>query len=428
MYEMVDHYLNTSSDIVNIKAFRGSGKSINTVILALYLVATGRKRYVLIVSDTAHQAEALIADIQSLVDESGLGLKVERSITGEIELVVDGRSSYIVGKGAGSSMRGIKRGRMRPDLVITDDLMNDMVAQNRLRSERLKRWVFQVLMPSMEPGAPLWNVGTPLSQGDVFSYMCDNYPTLEIPISDDVWPDRFPPEWIDRKRDEYSKAGMLRAWKSEYELILTDSETRVFDTSRINVVDESSLPGSLSWYCTLDGAFSEAQSADYSAFAVVGIDAYGRWYVAPYGLRSGIDRVIDRLFELQSRYGFLEAGIEKGSFRLAVQHEIERRMIDYQQYFTVNELNTTGSKISRIKALVPVVNGGRLTIVDTGEDAELLMEQLELTDSTACLASHDDHLDALCQMIQMPLHYNEGAIPTREDYEGYMEPRPNPYI
>jgi len=32
------------------------------------------------------------------------------------------------------------------------------------------------------------------------------------------------------------------------------------------------------------------------------------------------------------------------------------------------------------------------------------------------LSSHDDHIDALCQMVQMNLYYNEPHEYTREDY------------
>ena len=123
MYDMVEHYLNNDSTTLNVKAFRGSGKSINTVILALYLVATGQEDYVMIVSSTSYQSEMLIADIASLIDEGSVpGVRVVRSITGEIELSVGGRSSYIIGKGAGSKLRGLKKGRKRVGLAITDDL------------------------------------------------------------------------------------------------------------------------------------------------------------------------------------------------------------------------------------------------------------------------------------------------------------------
>jgi hypothetical protein len=413
-YEMLEHYFTSSSYIKPVKAFRGSAKSTNTCYVALHRVEDADNHYTLIVSDTATQAESLIADISDMLRESSLPYEVIRDVAGEIELEYAGRRYHIVGKGAGSSMRGIKRKRKRPDLIILDDIINDELIMNKVRVDRLNRWFYKALLPSLSPRGEIYAVGTPLSQNDLFMHLCSLHPAIEIPLEKGVWPDRFTDEWIDNKKREYAAAGMLREYKQEFELVLTDAETRIFDIDRIQTVD--TVPEGLTWFCTLDGAFSEKDSADYSAFAVVGVDDMGRWYVAPYGLKSNPMAVVDKLFELQSRYGFQDCGIEKGAFRLSIQNEVDRRMGEYQQWFSVSELSTSGSKISRIKALAPIINSGRLTIIDTGEDAELLMEQITMTDNMAVLSTHDDHIDALCQMVQMNTYYNEPYTYTREDY------------
>jgi len=425
-YKILDHYLGDGSYIKPVKAFRGSAKSTNTCYVALHRVEKPEAHYTLIVSDTATQAESLIADISDMLRDSSLPYKVIRDVNGEIELEYLGRRYFIVGKGAGSSMRGIKRSRKRPDLIILDDIINDELVMNRVRVDRLNRWFYKALLPSLSPDGSIYAVGTPLSQNDLFMHLCSLHDTLSVPLESDVWPDRFSDEWIEEKKLEYKRAGMLREYKQEFELVLTDDETRIFDIDKIQTVDKA--PDGLTWFCTLDGAFSEKDSADYSAFAVVGIDEHGRWYVASYGLKANPSTVVDKLFELQAQYGFQDVGIEKGSFRLAIQAEVDRRMAEYQQWFSVSELSTTGSKISRIKALTPVINSGRLTIIDTGEDAELLMEQLTMTDNTAVLSSHDDHIDALCQMVQMNLYYNEPYTPTRSDYTGITAPDASTYF
>ncbi len=427
-YKIVDHYLGDGSYVKPVKAFRGSAKSTNTCYMALHRIEKIDAYYTLIVSDTATQAESLIADISDMLRESSLPYKVIRDVNGEIELLYEGKRYFIVGKGAGSSMRGIKRGGERPDLIILDDIINDELVMNRMRVDRLNRWFYKALLPSLDPEGSIYAVGTPLSANDLFMKLCGSHDTLEVPLKNGVWNDRFSDEWISRKRQEYVDAGMLREYKQEFELVLTDSETRIFDTPKIQTVSEEDVPNDLTWFCTLDGAFSEADSADYSAFTVLGIDSEGRWYVAPYQMRGGTDKVADKLFELQAKYGFIDVGIEKGSFRLAIQKDLESRMYDFQQYFTVNELSTSGSKISRIKALSPVINSGRLTVIDTGKDAEVLMEQIELTDNMMVMSSHDDLIDALCQLLQLNLYYSEGGIPSIDDYENYMKPTSSRYL
>lgn len=424
---MVDHYFSNHSYIKPVKAFRGSAKSTNTCYLALHRAENPNAYYTLIVSDTATQAESLIADISDMLRSSSLPYRVIRDVAGEIELEFEGRRYFIVGKGAGSSMRGIKRARRRADLIILDDIINDELVRNRMRIDRLNRWFYKALLPSLSPDGDIYAVGTPLSQNDLFMHLCSLHHTLEISLKPGVWTDRFSDDWIEAKKQEYRNAGMLREYKQEYELVLTDSETAIFDMSRLHTIAEDEVPDSLTWFCTLDGAFSEADSADWSAFAVLGIDAQGSWYLAPYDMKSNPVKVIDKLFELQSRYGFYDVGIEKGQFKLAMETEISRRQIEYQQYFSVVPLNTAGSKISRIKALVPIVNSGRLTVIDTGEAAERLVEQMTLTDAMAVNASHDDHLDAAAQLIQMNLYWSGDKSPAREDYAEAMRPQPNPY-
>ena len=415
-YKMVDHYFKDDSYIKPIKAFRGSAKSTNTCYVALHRAESIDSHYTLIISDTATQAEALVSDISDMLRESVLPYTVIRDVAGEIELMVSGKRYFIVAKGAGASMRGIKRARKRPDLIILDDIVNDQLVMNRLRIDRLNRWFYKALLPSLDPEGEIYAVGTPLSQNDLFMHLCSLHSTIEIPLTDDAWPDRFSPEWIARKRAEYSDAGMLQAFKQEFELVLTDSETQVFDIQKIKTCDQEDVPTGLTYYLTLDGAFSEKESADYSAFAVLGIDPMGRWYVFPHYLRSRPNDVIDRLFQLTGEFGVDKVGIEKGAFLLSMEYDVQQKMAEYQQFFQVVPLATTGSKLSRIKALAPLISQGLLTIVDTGEAAELLMEQLQLTSNDGVMASHDDHLDAMAQLLQLRPIWMESSEYTREDY------------
>jgi phage terminase large subunit-like protein len=403
---MVEHYLNTDSYIKPIRAFRGSAKTTNTCYIALHRVERADSYYTLIVSDTQTQADSIVADIASMVEDSALPYTIVRNVIGELELSYMGKRYYIVAKGAGASLRGIKRNRRRPDLIIIDDLLNDELIQNKLRIDRLNRWVYKALLPSLDPLGEVYFVGTPMSQGDIFSKICEKYPTVDIPIMNEEgksnWPDRFPDEWIINKKQEYSDMGMLTEWKQEYELILTDPENRVFDISKINTLPE--FPNDLTYYMTIDGAFSEKETADYSAITILGVDIDNNWYVATITMRANPKDVVDKAMEMISRYSIDNIGIEKGSWSLAVGNYFEDCMRDYQVWFTIHDLNTKGSKLIRIKALTSVINTGRLTIIDK-YDSEDLMEQIELTTNEGVLSSHDDAIDSLAQCMQLETTY-----------------------
>ncbi len=410
--KMLDHYFADGSYIKPIKAFRGSAKSTNTCYVALHRAEQQEAHYTLIISDTATQAEALIADISDMLRESSLSYKVLRDVVGEIELMVNSKRYFIVGKGSGSSMRGIKRARKRPDLIILDDCVNDELVANRLRVDRLNRWFYKALLPSLDPKGSIFAVGTPLSQNDLFMKLCSLHPTVEFPLTNRSWPDRFTPKWIADKKQEYSDAGMLREYKQEFELILTDSETRLFDMKKIHYIDE--MPQDVVCFLTCDLAFSEKTGADFSALVVNGVDSEGRWFIYPVQGRWKPSETAGEIFKLVSQFDILDVGIEQGGSYIAVKEHLDQLMLDYQSYFNVIELKHGGkSKISRISALQPVIASNRLTIIDTGEAGEALVEQLELTDATACMASHDDLLDALAYMTQMNLL---GAVDVSDHY------------
>ena len=427
-YEMLDHYFTATSYIKPVKAFRGSAKSTNTCYVALHRVEEPTAHYTLIISDTATQAEALVADISDMLRDSFLPYKVVRDVAGEIELMHNGKRYFIVGKGAGSSMRGIKRNRKRPDLIILDDIINDELVMNRLRVDRLNRWFYKALLPSLAPDGLIYAVGTPLSQNDLFMHLCSLHDTIEIPLTDDAWPDRFSPTWIANKKAEYQRAGMLREYKQEFELLLTDAETQLFDMNKIQFIDEDDLSSlDLTWFMACDLAFSEKDSADLSALVCLGIDDDGHWFIYPTSGRWKPSETAGHIFELASRFNILDIGIEQGASMIAVKEHLDQLMLDYQQYFNITELKHGGkSKISRISALEPIVAARRMTIVDNGSDAEALTEQMELTDAMTVASSHDDLIDATAYLVQMNLYHSSGSTTpdSREDIELVLNTEP----
>lgn len=417
-YYILDHYFKDGSYIKPVKAFRGSAKSTNTCYVALHRVEDVDAHYTLIISDTASQAESLVADISGMLRESNLPYKVVRDVAGEIELLYRGKRYFIVGKGAGASMRGIKRGRKRPDLIILDDIVNDQLVMNRLRVARLNRWFYKALLPSLDPDGTIYAVGTPLSQNDLFMHLCSLHPTLSIPLDEDAWPSRFSAEWIAAKKAEYVNAGMVRAYKQEFELVLSDSENQLFDIGKVQFVSEIDVPDDLTWFMMCDLAFSEKDSADYSALVCLGIDRDNRWYVHTTQGRWKPSETAGQILALVNRFGILDVNIEGGSSYLAVIEHLDRLRLEYQTYFNVIEMSHLGkSKISRISALEPVANAGRLIIVDTGEDSEALVEQMELTTAEGCFATHDDLLDALSMGVRARLYYGGERTISRHDYE-----------
>jgi hypothetical protein len=380
----------------------------------------------MIVSATSTLAEGLIADIKGYITGSKLPYQIIRMVSNEIQLRYDGKDYYILGVGAGSALRGTKRGNKRADLIITDDLMTMEVAINKVRSNRLTRWYYSDLRPSLDPvSGRLWTIGTPMTKGDIFALLCDNNPVIDIPLTDDAWVERFTPKYIRDTKAEYEAAGMMSEWKREMELVITDAENRVFDIDRINHIGIEDIPSDLCYFLTVDGAFSEKEAADFTSITVLGVDKHQNWYAIPYLMKDAPNRVADEIMMLVAKYRIDNVGIEKGSFKIVIGEYLEDSMSNYQSWFTIHDLHTGGSKLSRVKALSSVINTGRLTIVDRGEDSEELMDQIQLTTNEGIMSIHDDAIDSLCQLLQLDTTWYQTVIPDRDMYR--RRKTSNPY-
>jgi len=421
-YKLIDYYSDAKPDDIQLaEIHRGWGKSQWNMLYAMYLVAIGEEDYALFVGATMDLSIDIVASAGSMLEESNIpGVGVVRNVEGIVEILRrDGSVGYLVAKSIGSKLRGVAKGpnRYRPTIIVLDDIVSDDIVMNKMRMDRAIRWIASALLPTLVPGGRVIGSGTPLHKADPFMTLVKAFGSYKIPLSSTSFPDRFTPEFIERKRAQYKKLGQIGSWKREMELVLTDSENAIFDISKVRTIDGSDVPEGLTWFMTLDGAFSEKSANDYSAFTCLGIDKNHRWYAAVYDIKGQPQEVINMLFALQAKYGSLSVGIEKGAFLLSMKREIDRKRREYQQHFHIEELSTSGSKISRIKALAPVINNGELTVIDTGEASERLMEQIEMANADGVPTQYDDHIDSLCQMVQMPLHYSEPHSYSREEYE-----------
>ncbi|RLA62046.1 MAG: hypothetical protein DRQ78_08290, partial [Epsilonproteobacteria bacterium] len=278
-------------------------------------------------------------------------------------------------------------------------------------------WITSALLPTLSPGGRTIGSGTPMHKADPFMTLVAAFGSHRIPLSNTSFPDRFTPEFIARKKAQYEKLGQMSDWRREMELVITSSEDRVFESEKIKFISIDDLPDDLVFFMTVDGAFSEKETADVSAITVLGVDSFQNWYAIPYGLKAAPNKVGDKVLELAAKYNVDNVGIEKGSFKLAIGPHLEETMPAYQVWFTIHDLNTSGSKLSRIKALSGVINTGRLTIVDTGDDAEELTDQIELTTHEGVMSTHDDFIDSLCQAMQLDTTWYPQRTYNREDYK-----------
>jgi len=163
-------------DSAAIACPRGHGKSTTLAIgLPLWVACEwesmphfeGRAPYIVIVSDTADQARARLADIRDQLESNEeliarygwQGPTLERMrgrrrrrrsprkwTQDRLELA---NGTIIVAMGHGSNrVRGLVRGGRRPSLILCDDLENDEAVFTDNQREKLRRWFTQALIPT----------------------------------------------------------------------------------------------------------------------------------------------------------------------------------------------------------------------------------------------------------------------------------------
>lgn len=398
-YRMLDYYVDTVEDGFGmIQCHRGLGKTQLAMEFSLFCICEGIEQYVLFVGGTQDLTNDIVGSASDLAYEIPY-IKVKRAVEGVLEIVdKNGNEAFLVAKSTGSKLRGIAKGklRQRPTAIVLDDVVSDDLVMNRLRMDRANRWMTSALFPTLVPGGKVFGSGTPMHSNDPFMKLCNTFGSFDIPLSSSSFPDRFTEEFIENKKKQYVDLGQFRDWKREFELVLADSDTQLFDMNKVGFVTEDEVPEGLEWYMTVDAAISTSSSADYSALTAIGVGSNGIWYVYPYQSKLKPSELSGEICRLASMFSINEVGIEQGATFLAVIEHLDQMMLDYQMYFSVSELKHGGvNKHSRIKSLEPVVNAGRLRIIDVGEHSEALVEQMELTDLETCSAIHDDLLDAL---------------------------------
>lgn len=145
---------------------RGNAKSTwANLLLPLWCICFRYRRFILQVSDTAAQAEAFIECIKIEIECNERLQQDFPEICGpgptwRARKIVTRNGVQVHAAGAGQSLRGFRRGKDRPDLVIGDDLENDDDVLSEDQRQKLDNWFFKALCKLGRPGCVYIVVGT----------------------------------------------------------------------------------------------------------------------------------------------------------------------------------------------------------------------------------------------------------------------------
>lgn len=388
-----------------IVAPRNHSKStLISLAFALHQALFKKSKFIVIISDTATQAEMFLDTIKSELENNDIlkylfgDLRGDKWTTDDIELSIGVK---ILARGAKAKIRGLKWGNLRPDLIICDDMENDEMVKNQDRRKDFKIWFYSAVIPALATYGRVIVIGTILHYDSLLNVLSrdSNWNRLfyqAIMKGKALWWQKFTLERILEIKEEYKAQGLLDAFQTEYMNEPISDENAIFKKQYFKYYSDNDVfTDLLSKFITVDLAISEKESADYTVILVSGIDNKNNIYVLEYERdRFTPIETIEHIFRLAKKWGIMFIGIESVAYQRSLIWFLEEEMRRRNEFYVVQELKADTDKERRIRGLQPRYAVGTIFHKPqmTGLEEELLLFPK---------APHDDIADALAYVPQI---------------------------
>lgn len=391
-----------SHDHILILSPRGIGKSTClTVVRSIYELVKNPNLRILIVSNTAIQAEVFLREIKSHFEQNQKFIEIFGNLMGSKwdskEINVATRRSFakesnISCIGVGGAVIG-----RHYDLILGDDLVDEENSRTDLQRERFKVWFYKVLDPTLEPNARIFLHGTRYYPSDHYGHLIKSdddynhrvYPALsEVPEGTghgpeknyvSLWPEKQSVEWLLKKK----KSGGTIIFNAQYQNNTKAMEGQIFKYEWINYYDI--LPNNIVVFQGVDLAISKQSSADYFCIATIGKDEYGRIFI--------IDIYKDRLSFLQQTKKIIEKSNQFNPRRVFIESNVYQKsqaeLVSALSDVPVKPVITEIDKVSRAWKLAAKFENGQVHFPKFGV-ADTIDGLVEFPNAT-----HDDEFDAI---------------------------------
>lgn len=404
-----------SIQTVVIVAFRGSAKS--TIMTMSYpswaIIGKPQKKFVLIISQTQAQAKLHLENIKREF-ESNVLLKKElgpfEEKTGEwgsTSLVLPKFGARIMVVSSEQSIRGMRHGSTRPDLVICDDVEDLNSAKTREGRAKTHDWFSREVLPIGDRDTKIIIVGNLLHEDSLLmrlrasiekgemNGMYRAYPLIDYD-GNILWPGKFPT--MEDVEAERKKIGNDNAWQREFMLNIVPDDGQIIFPEWIQHYDK--LPTEHPNYVVtgIDLAISKEYTADYTAMVSACMyrmrDGIYRIYILPNPIneRLNFPETVEMIQDLDQAMkkiiGFNKLYIEDVGYQLALIQHLRANGVSAEGF------KPQGSdKRSRLALTSAMICSG--TILFPSQGAEQLIQQL----TGFGKEKHDDLADAFSILV-----------------------------
>lgn len=410
MFELTENKSIKSAVIVS---FRGSSKS--TIMSVSYpiwsIIGEPQKKFILILSQTQYQSRLHLQNLKQELESNQL-LKQELGPFeqrdgewGSISLVIPKFGARITVASSEQSIRGIRHGEHRPDLIICDDVEDLASVKTKEGRDKTHNWLTGEVIPTGDRDTKLIIIGNLLHEDSLLMRLKEGIEKKKFrgvfrayPLLDDngisLWPGKFrTPADVEELQQS---TGNENAWQREYMLRIISDVGRVIHPEWIHRYEE--LPEELPNYTAtgIDLAISEKDTADYTAMVSACVYGTGnnlRIYILPNPVNERLDfpKTVERIEELHQSIrsiAYHRIYIEEVGYQTSLIHQLRTKGI------TAEGVNPHGSdKRSRLAFTGDHIYVGKIFFPAKG--AERLIGQLVNFGTE----KHDDLADAFSILI-----------------------------
>ncbi len=405
------------SKMIILVAFRGCGKS--TLITLSYplwaMLGQQQKKFVVIIGQTQRQVRLHLSNIKreletNLLLRHDLGPFEENEDWGAYSLVLPKYGARISAVSMEQSIRGMRHGNFRPDLVICDDIEDLNSVRNSDIRENVFNWITGDVIPAGDRNTKYLFIGNMLHSNSLLMRLKNKIATneldgkyYEIPLIDQndqiTWPGKYPDmSFVEAER---KKIGNDNAYLREFLLIDIPPDDIVISKDWIKYYKE--FPKDKEYHAIFSGvdlAISQKETAHYSAIVSARLYGYGKEseiYILPnpYNAKKDPSEVMNQIRDLHYAYGSSRHNkffVESVGYQKLVQMQLHNEGFPAEEYLVHGQ-----DKYSRLAAISYAVKEGRVRFPEQG--CETLINQI----TRFGYEKYDDLADAFAIVIHESL-------------------------
>ena len=394
-------------------AFRGSAKStIMTLSYPIWaILGQQEKKFIVLLGQTQSKAKQYLLNIKRELESNellrnDLGPFQEVDEWGSLSLVIPKYGAKISTASIDQSIRGLRHGPDRPDLIICDDVEDLISVKTREGRDKIYNWLTGDVIPAGDNNTRLIVIGNLLHEDSLLMRLKQNieeklfdgiFRSYPLIADDDqiLWPGKF------KSKADIENAkrqlGNEIAWQREFLLRIIPDTDQVVHPEWLHYY--SKLPPKETFRFTSTGvdlAISENNNADFTAMVtahVCGFDSNLRVYILPNPVneRLTFPKTVERIKYISKIHGnYFQSGIyvEDVGYQRAIVEQLEREGCQAEGVKIQGQ-----DKRTRLALTTSLIQNGTIQFPERG--AEELIEQL----IGFGVEKHDDLVDAFSLLI-----------------------------